>query len=700
MSKTETPPPIGQTAIFKRVLLYALPYKGRIAGVIVMMLLFSLTAGFTYLLVRPLLDNHLSKPRDLLSSEEFEVRFTDGSRAKLSTLLKSDPTPWEEWLAQRPRLQNLLVSSAERVPQVKADIAGAPLEATAIQVFVPGREWNDVMLGLGEWKPILEAHPEFEARVQSFHQVPSTPEIHAPLWVYALLVPILFLIKGAFAVARQLLLASVALNVIRNIQNDLYSKILNQSVSFFRQARTGDLISRIGNDVTILSQQVVGVLTDLIQAPIMAFTCIALAFWVDWNLALTFIVVVPLLALPMQIMSRKIRKASRRAQEKRADISSVLVETLTGIEVVKAFNMEQYERERYYEETGSLLRREFRIRKARAFSSPATELAASFGISAVILIAMWRLSNDPTFQIGKLALVCIYFTQIIKPLDHFWKSLFILVEMAEAGKRIFSVMDAVPTIQDAPDAVDLPADWKTIRFDRVNFAYGAEPVLQDVSFEVDRGRKVAIVGKTGAGKSTLVHLLARFHDVTGGSISIGGLDVRSLKVQSLLGNIGIVTQRNILFNDTVARNIAYGRPDIPMEEIVRAAEAAYADEFVREMPLGYDTVIGEMGTRLSGGQAQRVSIARAILKNPPILILDEATASLDTESEQKVQAALDRLMKNRTTFAIAHRLSTILNADMILVLHQGRIVESGTHDELYARGGYYTQLYDAQFERE
>ncbi|MCA9424600.1 MAG: hypothetical protein KC994_05975, partial [Candidatus Omnitrophica bacterium] len=465
-------PPVQQVDVFRRVFQYALPYKGRIMGVILAMVFFSVTAGGTYLLIRPLLDNHLTKPRDQISSRDFVVQFENGQKKPLNELLEKETSPWEEWLDQYPRLRNVLISSAESDPQVKVEINGTIYPATALEVYVPGQEVSDKLLGLGEWVPLGEVYSKLQERVVSFTRVQPPEDEQLPLWYYAALVPILFLVKGVFAVIRQLLLASVALNVIRDIQNDLYDKILRQSVSFFHEARTGDLISRMANDVTLLSRQIVTVLTDLIQSPILVVTCVALSFYVDWNLALTFIIVVPLLAVPMQLMSRKIRKASRRAQEKRADISSVLVETLTGVEVVKAFNMEDYERDRYYAETGSLLRREYRIRKARAFASPTTELAASFGISAVILIAMWRMSNDPTFQLGKLALVCIYFTQTIKPLDRFWKARFVLVEMAEAGKRIFSVMDKVPKIQDSPNAIDLPADWQCIRFDQVTFSYG------------------------------------------------------------------------------------------------------------------------------------------------------------------------------------------------------------------------------------
>lgn len=675
---------------FLRVLTYALAYKTKIIVVIVAMLLFSAFEVLPLALIEPLADNHLGRKEGNVSSREVVVHLTDGSSKPLVDLLPKQG--FSHWLADYPFLRSILISENRDAPKVRISTYGLVVPATAVSIPVTTRS----LVSSTEWKTIEEADPELKGRVDHLtrQELPFKP---APLWIYALIVPILYFLKGIFGVLRHVVLAVVALNVVRDIQNDLYSHILRQPVAFFRGSRTGDLISRLVNDVTVLSSQVVSVLQDLIQSPFQIVAAVGMSFVIDWQLALTFLFVIPLLAVPMQIMSRKIRKASRKAQEKRADISSVLVETLTGVEVVKAFNMEEYENARYGEETRTLLRREMRIRKARAYSSPVTEQIAAFGIAAVILIAMWRISQDPRVGFGTLASIAGLFTATIKPIDRFWKARFQLGEMAEAGKRIFDVMDREPEITDAPDAVQLDRNWNEIRFEKVTFAYGDEPVLKDISFTVKRGEKIAVVGKTGSGKTTLVNLLARFYDTTSGSILFDGMNIRKVFLSSLLDQIGIVTQRNVLFNDTVARNIAYGRPDVALEEIQRAAEAAYADEFIREMPEGYHTVIGEMGTRLSGGQAQRVAIARAIFKNPPILILDEATASLDTASEQLVQNALDSLMKNRTTFAIAHRLSTVVNADRILVLSEGHLVESGSHASLYALGGEYTRLYDAQF---
>lgn len=683
-------PTFKSSTIFFRVLGYTLTYKGRIAVVLAAMLLFSVFQILPLALIEPLADNHLGKREGTVSSREIQVKFTDGTEKNLVDLLPH--SVYLKWLNNYPTIRSIVVSENREAPKVRMDTSGLILPATSIQV--PVKALNP--LARTEWKTLEEADPELAGKVQSFSR--TTPTFQpAPLWIYALIVPILYLIKGIFGVLRHVVLAWVALNVVRDIQNDLYKGMLQQPVGFFRQSRTGDLISRLVNDVTVLSSQVVSVLQDLIQSPFEIIAAIIAAFVIDWQLALTFFFVIPLLAIPMQVMSRKIRKASRKAQEKRADISSVLVETLTGVEVVKAFNMEQYELARYSEETQSLLRREMRIRKARAYSSPATEQVAAFGIAAVILIAMWRMAQDPQVGFGTLASISALITATIKPIDRFWKARFQLGEMSEAGKRIFEVMDREPEIRDAPDAFPLARDWKSITFDSVSFSYGDEPVLKNISFRVNRGEKIAIVGKTGSGKTTLVNLIARFYDTTSGQILFDQAGIRQVSMASLLDQIGIVTQRNVLFNDTITRNIAYGLADIPMERIEQAAQGAYADEFIRQMPLGYDTVIGEMGTRLSGGQAQRIAIARAILKNPPILILDEATASLDTASEQVVQQALDSLMANRTTFAIAHRLSTVVNADRILVLSGGQLVESGSHGDLYARGGEYTRLYDAQF---
>jgi len=506
-------------------------------------------------------------------------------------------------------------------------------------------------------------------------------------------------IKGAFTFGEGYLMNFVGQRVVANIRERLYSHLQTLSLSFFDRTPTGVLMARITNDVNSIQGAVSNAVTGMVKDVFTAVGLIGVVFYRDWQLALVAILVFPLAVYPFVQFSRKLRKISKRTLETMAYISTFLQETIFGHRIVKAFNMEAYENRRFKDANERYFRYLMKRVKIRALSNPIMEWLAYIGIGSFIWIGGYRVISG-AMTVGDFFSFLTAMALLYDPMRGLSKVNLLIQEGIVAARRVFAILDLEPAVTDFPDARVLPAFSRKIEYRNVSFRYADEMILKRITFAVKPGEKVALVGSSGAGKTTLVNLLPRFYDVTKGKILIDGMDIRHVTLKSLRGQIGVVAQQTLLFNDTVRNNIAYGRPDIPEEEAIKAATMADAHDFIVKLPQGYDTVIGEQGVRLSGGQRQRISIARALLKNAPILILDEATSSLDTESEREVQGALDRLMEKRTVLVIAHRLSTVRNVDRILVLSEGRIVEEGVHKELMAIGGEYKKLYELQFQDE
>jgi len=507
---------------------------------------------------------------------------------------------------------------------------------------------------------------------------------------------LVFLAKGALGYLQQLQMRYVSERVQRDIRNDLYSHLQTLSLGFFTRRSTGEIMSRLGTDVESLGDASTELFRNALREPLNIIGLIALLFLIKWQLALLSLLVLPVTILPIVKFGAKIRRRGTRVQERRAELNTILQETISGVRVVKAFGMEEYEKRRYSEASDQVFRAIMRIVRVDALTSPVLEVLGSVGIVVAIWVGGYLVFNKGltpgAFMAFLGALASLY--QPVKRVSQTNNN----IQRGMAGvKRVFELMDTQPEVAERRDAVTLGQMQEAVGFHSVSFAYEPDrPVLQGVSFTAKLSEIVAIVGSSGAGKTTLVNLIPRFYDPTSGFITIDGLDISRVTIRSLREQMGIVTQDTILFDDTVFNNIAYGRREVSPDKVVNAARIANAEEFIHALQEGYATRIGERGVRLSGGQKQRIAIARAILKNPPILILDEATSALDAESERLVQEALDRLMQNRTTFVIAHRLSTIIRADKILVLEGGCLVEQGTHAELLAQGGVYCRLYDTQ----
>ena len=508
----------------------------------------------------------------------------------------------------------------------------------------------------------------------------------------------IYIIKGVCYTGQAYLMNYVGQCIIKRIRDDLYAHIQTLSLSFFSKSKTGILMSRITNDVSLVkdlvSEAITGILKDFFSVTGLLFV----VFYRDWKLACLAITIFPIAIIPIVKFGRSIRRFRTKCQEAIADMNVLLYETFTGTRIVKLFGMEDYENKRFFQRTLRLFRNEIKTVIVRALSPSIMDLLGAMGIALVILYGGYNVikgvATPGTFFSFMAGVLMLY-----EPIKSISKLNNTLQEGLSAAVRVYDIMDTKPEVLERENARDLPPGRYSVTFRDVSFKYENDFVLKNIDLHVPAGEVLALVGMSGGGKTSLVNLIPRFYDVCEGSIMIDGTDIRDITLASLRKQIAMVTQDTLLFNDTIRNNIAYGNMNASEKDIYLAAKAAYAYDFIKGLPDGFETIAGEMGARLSGGEKQRICIARALLKNAPVLILDEATSALDMESELAVQKALENLMQGRTTFVIAHRLSTVRNADRIVVLVQGKIVEEGKHEALLALQGEYFKLHELQFKK-
>ena len=510
-----------------------------------------------------------------------------------------------------------------------------------------------------------------------------------------LLILALFAFRGLMNFGQSYFNDYVGLRIINDVRNALNRHFQSLSVSFFYKHPTGTLIARVNSDVQLLRYAITDAVASFMKDAVSLTALVVVAFLKDWVLATMAFVVFPASVLPVMRLSRRIKRFTRRGQIRTGTLTALLQESIQGNRIVKAFSMEGYEDQRFKEENWRLFKQSLRASRIKAVVAPSMEMLASFGIVGVVWYGGWSVNAGGRTQGEFMAFMAAMFL-MYGPFKGLARTYTAVHQGLAGAERVFEILDEAPEIHDKPDAQVARPFSQSIEFHNVSFGYKETPVLKGVNLKIEAGQMVALVGMSGVGKSTLVDLIPRFYDVREGRVTVDGIDVRDLTVSSLRGQIGMVTQHTFLFNDSIRNNIAYGEPGRRMDDIIAAATAANAHDFISALPNGYDSVIGEMGMQLSGGQRQRLAIARALLKNAPILILDEATSSLDAESERAVQDALENLIAMRTTIVIAHRLSTIRKADRIVVMVDGTIAEEGTHEQLLRRNGEYSRLYSIQ----
>ncbi|WP_321531193.1 lipid A export permease/ATP-binding protein MsbA [uncultured Desulfuromonas sp.] len=506
----------------------------------------------------------------------------------------------------------------------------------------------------------------------------------------------LALIKGVSRYIQEYFMKTAGQMVVQDLRNNLYRHSIDMSMRYYSKNSVGSLVSRILNDVNMLQKSAADELVTVVREGLTLIGLVGLLFYNDWRLAIVAFVVLPVAVIPASQIGRRIKKYVRKSLTNMSTLTGILQEAFSGIKVVKAFGTEASEKDKFKRENWNFYLRMRKVIRYDSATAPIMEVLASFGAAGVLWYGIQRVMEGAITQ-GELLSFIAAMGMMYGPMKRLIKTNNVIQKAVGAAERVFEMLDLQPDLTDREDAIDLPRCRGHVVFDKVDFAYDDEPVLRGFSANVPPGKMIAVVGASGAGKSTLIGLLARFYDPVAGQILIDGYDIASVTQSSLKNQIALVDQETFLFHDTLYNNIRYSNVNATDAEVEKAAQLAYADEFIREMPQGYETVIGDRGVRLSGGQRQRICIARAILRDAPILLLDEATSALDTESETVVQKALANLMKERTTFVIAHRLSTIMHADEILVLSEGVLVEQGRHDELLAAGGVYRRLHDMQF---
>ena len=517
-------------------------------------------------------------------------------------------------------------------------------------------------------------------------------------------IPVLLVIvifgKGVFTFLSSYLMKSVGFKVVKKIRDNLFEHLMYQSAIYFDNTATGNLLTRLTNDVDKVQEALSGSMKDVVQEIFTLLALLIFIFYTDWQLAIAFFVILPLAGVPLATFSKYLKRRGRQNQIKMSEIYNLIHETITGNRIVKAFTMEKFELKKFFRTTQEYFRTSMKLAWVGSLSSPFMEFLGGIMGAFILLAGRTRIANEDISSGAFTAfLVAIFYSYT--PIKKLTRANVVIQQGLVSYQRIKEVLQCQPQVADSPEAYPLPSVNGHVKFDNVSFRYDeARSVLEDVNFEVKPTEMVALVGLSGSGKTTIINLISRFYEPTEGKILIDGIDVREVSLVSLRSQIGLVTQELILFNDTVRNNIAYGLEETPLERIIETAKAAKAHDFIEELPQGYDSIIGEKGALLSSGQRQRLAIARALLKDPPILILDEATSALDSESERLIQTALSNVLKDRTAIVIAHRLSTIRNANKILVVDRGKIVESGTHRQLCQRDGIYKKLYDLQFPEE
>ena len=507
----------------------------------------------------------------------------------------------------------------------------------------------------------------------------------------------LFFARGFFYFGERYLMSYVGQKIVNDIREALYRHLQKLSLSYFDKRKTGNIMSNLTNDVTALQTAIAGNLISFVQEAVILIGSLGSMLLLYWKLTLLTLVIVPLVVFTIRFFGSRLRGAGHRVQGKMADITALLEESVSGIRIIRSFNREEFEIERFMEQNDSNFWALMSTVRLTALLTPFIQFFAAIAVTAIIWYGGMSVI-DGEMTAGSLIAFLIYAINLANPVRRISEIYGDIQKSLAAADRVFETLDTEPDVKEKPDAIELPKVQGEICFNHVNFSYDEDhPALIDFNLDVKPGEVVALVGPSGAGKSTVTNLLPRFYDVTDGSITIDGTDIRDVTFSSLRQQIGLVPQETMLFNASIRENILYGRLDATDEEIELAAKAANAEEFMLQLPQGYDTLVGDRGNSLSGGQHQRIAIARAILKDPRILILDEATSALDTESEKIVQVALERLMEGRTSIVIAHRLSTIRDADKIVVIDHGRIVEEGTHTGLLNKGGLYAHLHAVQF---